>query len=65
LTIPSTRGSQTVRRDALVGRFNFTRASHKSKLSAVLFIELPTVKFSAVLSFYQSILLKCHHANSR
>jgi len=32
--------SQTVRRDALVRRFNFPRASHKSKLSAVLFNEL-------------------------
>jgi len=33
----------------LVRRFNFPRASHKSKLSAVLFIELINVKFSAVL----------------
>jgi len=46
-------GSQTVRRDALVRPFNFPRASHKSKFTAVLFIELITVKFSAVIELYQ------------
>jgi len=30
-----THGSQTVRRDALVGRFNFQRASHKRIFSGV------------------------------
>jgi len=43
------RSSQIVRRDALVRRFNFPLASHKSKLSGVLFIELITVKFNTVL----------------
>jgi len=42
-------GSQTMRCNALVRRFNFLRASHKSKLSAVLFIELIIVKSSAIL----------------
>ena len=41
-------GSQTVRRDALAGCFNFLRESHKSKLSVVLFIEVITVKFSSI-----------------
>jgi len=36
-----------------VRRFNFPRASHKSELSAVLFIELITAKFSAALGLYQ------------
>ena len=41
-------------RAALVRRFNFSRASHKSKPSAVLFIELIT---SAVLSLQQRIVM--------
>jgi len=43
-------GSQTVRRDALVGRFHILRALHKSQLT-VLFDELIIVKFCAVLHF--------------
>jgi len=47
---PNTVVSKSERLDALVRRFNFSRASHKSKLSAVLFIELLTI---AVLSLHQ------------
>jgi len=38
-------GSQTVHCDAVLHHFKFPRASHKSKFSAVLFIELITIKF--------------------
>jgi len=57
-------GSQTMRRDALVRRFNFPRASHKIIFSAVLFNELTRVKISAVLLLYPRtiILLKSDHA---
>jgi len=50
-------GSQTVRRDALVRPFNFPRASHKSKFTAVLFIELTTVKFSTVIKLSQRTII--------
>jgi len=42
-----------VRRDALVRRLNFPRASHKRKFSAVLLIEVITMKFSAVIYLCQ------------
>jgi len=35
-------GSQSMRRKALMRRFNFPRASHKPKLGAVSLIELTT-----------------------
>jgi len=47
-------GSQSVRRDALLRRFSFSRILHKCQLSAVLFIELIT---SAVLSLHQRTVI--------
>jgi len=47
--ILSLHGSQTVRRDALVHRFNFPRASLKSKLSTVLFNESIRGQIIAIL----------------
>jgi len=47
-------GSQTMRRETLMRRFNFPRASHKRKLSAVLLIE-PTTR--AVLKLHQRAVI--------
>jgi len=53
-------GSETVR------RFNFPRASDKSKLSAVLCNDLIRVKINAILQLYQrTVVVKCNHADSR
>jgi len=50
------RCSQTTRRDVVVGRFIFPRASHKSGVSAVLFIELITVNSVQFYNFTQEQL---------
>ena len=64
---PSFHGSQTMRRDALVRHFNFPRASHKSKISAVLFHEQIRVKFNEVCYNFtkEQLLFMCEHTDSQ
>jgi len=45
--------------------FTLPGASNGSELSTVLFKEIITVKFSAVLYYYQRVWVKSDHANSR
>jgi len=56
-----------MRRDALVRHFNFPRASHKSKISAVLFHEQIRVKFNEVCYNFtkEQLLFMCEHTDSQ